>query len=92
MEIDVEIPLGILVTDTSFILEYALGIPRVQELQMEIPISLLRYNLGDLEVSIPLIVFRSLSMDIEVSIGHTLEKSRTKLRKLKKTLEHLDEM
>ena len=92
MEIDVEIPLGILVIDASFVLEHNLGISRIQKMEMELPLSTLIWHLSDLEISIPLTVFRSQSIDFEVPLGKTLEASRRKLKKLKKALEELDKV
>ena len=92
MEIDMEIPLGILVIDTSFILEHALGISRTQKTEMEIPLSSLIWHLSDLEISIPLVVFHSQSIDFEMPLGKTLKGSRKKLKKLMEALEELDEI
>lgn len=92
MDFEVEIPLGILVVDTSFILEHTLGISRTQEIEMEIPFSYLRYSSDNLEISIPLEVFRTSSMDFEIPLGKTLKGSIKKLKKLKKNLERLDKV
>jgi len=90
METIVEIPLGILVADSSFVLECSLGISRrSHEIEMEVPLSQLRWNLSDLEISIPLAVSHSLSMDFEIPIGKTVEKSMKRLKRLKKFLESL---
>lgn len=92
MEIVAEIPLGILVVDTSFTMEHAFGISRTQNIDVEIPFSTLIWHLSDVEISVPLAVFHSQSMDFEIPLGKTLEGSRRKLKKLEKALEELDKV